>query len=194
MSNSLEAAIQKIHAIADVVCENQMYFWPGFDPLDDDPAKFFRKHKIEFDGDLFIRYPVKATFHPLTKSQIEKEERELGFTLPSDYKTLLQTFGEFHLPGTASICLNAPAAALQSTHSQWCEPDEPLCVLAISSYWQSSDGNSIGYVRAGDALGCELFEFNHELRYEGNDPVLWSKRISNSLADFVLEYLGKIGV
>jgi hypothetical protein len=56
MSNSLEAVIERIRFIGDDSCVNQMYIWPGFDPIDPDPAAFFRERGIDFDGELFIRY------------------------------------------------------------------------------------------------------------------------------------------
>jgi hypothetical protein len=34
-----------------------------------------------------------------------------------------------------------------------------------------------------------LYEFNHELRHRGDDPSLWTKKLSDSLADFVIDYL-----
>jgi hypothetical protein len=113
--------------------------------------------------------------------------------LPADYKTLLQTFGEFHLPGNAMICIKSPARAVQTTRSGWCSESQPLTVLAISSYCDTSDGNSFGYIRTGDSFGPPLCEFNHELWRKDAKPALWAKKLSASLAEFVLEYLKKIG-
>jgi len=52
MSSSLDALISKVRSISDEYCENQMYVWPGFDPMDPNPKSFFKKHGIKFDGEL----------------------------------------------------------------------------------------------------------------------------------------------
>lgn len=189
MSNSLEAAIRKIDALGNEYCVNQMYRWPGFDPRHPDPATFFSAGRIEFDGDLFIRYRVKETFNPLSVERIEAEEGMVGASLPNDYKVLLQTFGEFHLPGAAGICIESPAKALKTTRGTWRYEGEPLRALAISSYNDTSDGNSIGFIRDGDSFQPALFELCHELRSRGDDPSLWTKKLGDSLSDFLLEYL-----
>lgn len=189
MPNILDSLIARIRSIGDEYCENQMSVWPGFNPTDCDPEEFFRERGIEFDGLLFIRYPVKTTFNPIPIARIEDEERSLGVTLPSDYKVLLQQFGEFHLPGNASIRIESPLEALRTTRWAWCYGDRPLSALAISSYDATSDGNSIGFVRNGDSFQREIYEFNHELVYQGDSPSLWTKKISNCLAEFLFDYL-----
>jgi len=192
MSNSLEIAIEKIRSIGDLYCENQMYIWPGFHHDDPDPEAFFRQEGIEFDGELFIRYPVKRTFNPIPMDQIEDEERELSVSLPIDYEVLLHHFGEFHLPGSANITLVSPAEALKTTYfAFWCNAGGPLSALAISPYNATSDGNCIGFLRDGDSFQPAIYEFDHELVDTGKNPSLWTKRIGDSLADFLLEYLDR---
>ena len=191
MLNSLELAIAKIRSIGDAHCQNQMYVWPGFNPMDPDPEAFFKKQGIDFDGLLFIRYPVKRTFRPLPAALISDEERSLEVKLPGDYKTLLEMFGEFHLPGKASVCIRAPARALALTRGAWCYEGKPLSALAISNFNNTSDGNSIGYIREGNCFRPELFEFDHELLYEGDNPALWTRKVGDCLADFLLEYLDR---
>jgi hypothetical protein len=189
MRTKLEEAIEKIHSIGDEYCENQMYFWPDFDPVHPNPKAYFRKQGVEFDGDLYIRYRVKQTIRPIPSAQIEQEERIVGATLPEDYKTLLQVFGEVHLPGNAVFCLDSPAKALNATRGAWHDTDTPPKVLAVSSYWRTSDGNSIGFIREGDAFLPAIYEFNHELVYGAENTSEWTTRLSDSLADFILAYL-----
>jgi len=191
MSDSLEAAIAKIRSIADEYCETQMYYWPGFDPEDPNPEDFFEREGIQFDGILYIRFPVKRAFNPIPLEQIEAEEHSLGARVPEDYKTLLHTFGAFHIPGPAEICLMSPAKAFRTTQGRWCVEDAPLSALAISEFSDRSDGNNIGFLRNGDRYGDELFEFDHELRYRGDDPKLWTEKVAASLSDFLIEYLDR---
>jgi hypothetical protein len=189
MPDSLETAIARINAVSSDLCESQMYAWPGFNPMNPDPDRFFAQEGIEFDGLLFIRYPVKRTFNPIPRAQLEDEERVVGATLPSDYRLLLEEFGTFHLPGKAKVAIESPAEALRTTRACWCYEGKQLSVLAISAYNATSDGNAIGFVRQGDSFGMALYEFDHERLYQGDDPSLWTTKISDSLADFVVEYL-----
>ena len=191
LPDSLEAAIAKIHAIANEYCENQIYVWPGFDPIDPDPDKYFRQHRVEFDGELFIRYPVKRTFDPIPMDRIKEAERSLGANLPGDYKVLLEKFGPFHLPGDADIRIQSPMDALRATRACWCYEDKPLSVLAISPYNATSDGNAIGYIRQGDSFGPSIYEFDHELVHMADSPSLWTHKVADCLADFVLDYLDR---
>jgi hypothetical protein len=190
MSRNLNALVSKIRSLSEEFCENQMYVWPGFDVNDPNPRKFFKKYGIEFDGELFIRYPVKRTFNPIPAKQLERQEKAMGAILPGDYKTLLLEFGTFHLPGNAGIMMKSPRDALKTTQSAWCFGEMPLSALAISPYSQSSDGNSIGFLSKGAAFQRGLYEFQHDLRFQGDDPSLWTRKVSNSLADFLLQYLG----
>jgi hypothetical protein len=191
MSSLLDTAIAKIRSIASEYCENQMYVWPDFDPMEPDPATFFRQRGIEFDGDLFIRYPVRITFNPIPLTSLESEGRAIGIELPRDYQVLLQEFGEFHLPGPAGIQFESPAHALQTTRGHWCLSDGELTALAISPYNETGDGNSIGFVRRGNVFEPAIFEFAHELVQPGAAPETWTRKISDSLAEFILEYLDR---
>lgn len=191
--NKIDLLADKIRSIADDYCESQMYCWPGFDPMDPDPGAFFHKLRIEFDGDLFIRYPVKNTFCPMTHEAILEEESKVGVLLPTDYKLLLAEFGSLHLPGAANIAIKRPIEALRSTRSMWCSEGTPLNALAISSYNHEADGNSIGFIRDGSKFSSIIFQFDHELAYKEEESSLWSKPQAESLSEFLLGYLETIG-
>jgi hypothetical protein len=191
MSSTFDSLVAKIRSIGEAYCENQMYVWPGFDPLDPKPRSFFKNRGIKFDGDLFIRYLVKQTFSPLSEDQLDLQEHSLGVILPVDYKQLLQHFGPVHLPGKANIIIKSPEEAIKTTLATWCYEGTPLSVLAISSYNQTSDGNSIGFIRSGDRFQPEIYEFDHELYRHGDNPGLWTRKVGESLADFLLEYLNQ---
>lgn len=186
--SEIETAIALISSIGDEYCENQAYIFPEYDPSECDATALCKRLGIPFTDDLMIRYPANRTFKPLTHKAIAQEERALGATLPSDYKTLLETFGEFHLPGDESLCFKVPAAAARSTQQNWTQ-QLPLSALAISSYHKTSDGNCIGFIRNGPNFGDELFEFDHELVYQGEDPKLWSRKLADSLSAFLVGYL-----
>jgi len=188
MSRAFDSLAEKIRSIGEEYCENQIYVWPGFDREDPNPKKYFKKLGIKFDGDLFIRYPVKKTFSPVSAEQLDQQEHALGVTLPNDYKQLLQHFGPVHIPGNAYIVIEPLQKAIQKSRG-WCREGTPLSVLAISSYYQTCDGNSIGFIRSGEVFGPEIFEFGHELVHEGDDPRLWTRKLGDSLAEFLLEYL-----
>jgi len=185
----IASLIAKIHSIGNEYCKSQMYSWPGFDPMEPNPKKFFRKLGIKFDGDLFIRYPVKRTFRPMPVERIEAEEREIEVALPGDYKSLLAEFGDVHLPGDAGIAIATPLKALKMTRGAWCSEAEPLSILAVSPFNRNSDGNCLGFIRKGSEFMPEVYEFRHELLYHGDDPALWSKLIADSLSDFLFDYL-----
>jgi hypothetical protein len=187
--SKLQSLLDKIRSIADEHCESQMYCWPGFDPMDPNPKKFFKKLGIEFDGDLFIRYPVKKTFSPMSAQKIAEEEREIGVNLPLEYKTILSEFGGVHLPGNANVAIETPLEALRTTRGAWCYEGKRLSVLAVSSYNRASDGNSVGFIRLDSEFSPVVYEFDHELLYHGDDPSLWTRRVADSLADFLLDYL-----
>ncbi|MFN0020166.1 MAG: hypothetical protein ACKVP0_18045 [Pirellulaceae bacterium] len=191
MSRKFDSLAEKIRSIGEVYCENQMYVWPGFDPKDPNPRRFFKKLGIEFDGDLFIRYPVKKTFSPIPGDQLDQQERSSGLKIPDDYRQLLQQFGPVHLPGKANIAINSLQEAIKTTRLFWCYEGTALSALAISSFNQTSDGNSIGFIRIGDSLQSEVYEFDHELVYQGKDPRLWTRKVGDSLADFLLKYLNE---
>ena len=192
MMNSVDIAISRIRSIGDEYCENQVYVFPDYDPVECDRTALCQRLGIPFTDDLMIRYPANRTFQPLSTTLIDDAERSLGVAIPDDYKVLLATFGEFHLPGNASICIDAPTAALATTRGAWCYEGTPLSALAISTFNETSDGNSIGYLRDGDRFLPVLFEFKHELRYEGDDPKLWTEKIADSLSDFLIAYLDRI--
>ena len=188
MSRKFDSLAERIRSLGDAFCENQMYVWPGFDPEDPNPRKFFRKLGIKFDGDLFIRYPVKKTFSPISGDQLNQQERSLGLKIPDDYRQLLQQFGPVHLPGNANIVINSLQEAVKTSRG-WCFKSASLSVLAISSYDLTSDGNSIGFIRSGDLFQPEVYEFDHELVSLEDDPRLWTRKLGDSLADFLLDYL-----
>ena len=192
MSQAFNSLAAKIRSLSEARCENQMYVWPGFDPMDPNPKKFFKKLGINFDGDLFISYPVKMTFAPLSKEELTRQEQILGAELPDDYIHLLQEFGPVHLPGAGKVIMESPLEALRSTRAVWCEEGKPLSVLAVSTYNRTSDGNSIGFVRKGNSFGPEIYEFDHELVYSGEDPAHWTNKAGDSLAGFLLEYLNDL--
>jgi len=189
MSQAFNSLAAKIRSLSEVRCENQIYAWPGFDPMNPDPERFFKKLGIDFDGILFISYPVKLTFSPLSSEELSQYERFLSAEIPVDYKLLLQQFGPVHLPGKANIIIESPQEALKTTRAVWCYEGTPLSVLAISSYNSTSDGNSIGFIRNGDAFEPEVYEFDHELIHNGGDPRVWTRKVGDSLAEFLLEYL-----
>ena len=191
MSRKFDSLAEKIRSIGEVYCENQMYVWPGFDPEDPNPRKFFKKLGIKFDGDLYIRYPVKKTFSPIAGDQLDQQERSSGLAIPDDYRQLLEQFGPVHLPGNANIVINSLQEAIETTRACWCYKCDSLSALAISSYNQTSDGNSIGFIRIGDSFQSEIYEFDHELVYQGKDPRLWTRKVGDSLADFLLKYLNQ---
>jgi hypothetical protein len=189
--SSLEDAIAKIRSVGQHLCENQGHVFPDYDHMNGDATAVCERLGIPFTDDLFIEYPTERTFCPIDEADIAQEEQELGVRLPSDYKTLLNVFGEFHLPGNAVICIESPLHAAHTSQGAW-QIDENLTALAISSYNVHSDGNSIGFLRQGDRFGDELFEFNHELRYHGDDPTLWTKRLASSLSEFIVSYIDQI--
>ncbi len=187
---SLDDAIAKIRSIGHVICENQGYVFPDYDHMNCDATVVCEILGIPFTDDLFITYPAERTFAPISEAEIADEEVEIGVRLPLDYKRLLIEFGEFHLPGNAAICLERPLRAVYTSQGAW-QIDENLSALAISSYNVESDGNSIGFIRRNDRFGDELFEFDHELRYHGDDPTLWTKKLAGSLAEFIISYLSQ---
>ena len=191
MSSTFDSLVAKIRSISEACCENQMYVWPGFDPLDPNPKSFLKNRGIKFDGNLFIRYLVKQTFSPLSEDQLDQQERSLGVRLPVEYKQLLQHFGPVHLPGKAKIIIKSPEEAIKATRAAWSYEGTPLFVLAISSFNERSDGNSIGFIRSGDRFQAEIYEFDHELYRPGDNPGLWTRKVGESLADFLLEYLNQ---
>src|SRR5688572_18231073 len=85
MDNRIERVIKCIRGAADVICERQMYCYPGFDPELHDPIDFFAAQGIDFDGELFVRFPTSRLFAPIPKTDLLAEAKTLGLTLPSDY-------------------------------------------------------------------------------------------------------------
>lgn len=188
---SLDDAIAKIRSIGHLICENQGHVFPDYDHMNCDATAVCERLGIPFTDDLFLAYPADRTFAPISEAEITQEEAELGVQLPDGYKRLLIAFGEFHLPGNAAICIERPLRAAYTSQGAW-QVDENLNALAISSYNVNSDGNGIGFIRRNDRFGEEVFEFNHELRYHGDDPTLWTKKLAGSLAEFVVSYVDQI--
>lgn len=187
--SQIRELVEKIRSIANEYCESQMYCWPGFDPMDRNPKQYFRNLGIEFDGDLFIRYRVEKTFRPMSIQEILEEESKIGVLLPADYKSLLEEFGPVHLPGDANVAIDTPMEALRATRSAWCYEGKPLSAIAISAYNRNADGNSIGFIRKGSEFSSIVYEFDHELAYKGDDPLLWSRPLADTLSAFLLNYL-----
>lgn len=187
----IDLAIERIRAISHELCKNQVYVFDDYDPHECDPTAVCERLGIPYSEELFLEYPVERTFEPLTAAQIVVEEEQLGATLPEDYKTLLATFGKFHLPGTASFCLWAPTDAAQVGEEAWSVPDNGI--LAISTYMQESDGNMIGFIRAGDHFAPELYEFSSDLRWMDDPDQPWQIKRADSLAEFVIQYLNELG-
>jgi hypothetical protein len=44
-------------------------------------------------------------------------------------------------------------------------------------------------VREGDSFQDAIYEFDHELLHKGDDPSLWTRKIGDGLAEFLVEYL-----
>lgn len=123
MSKVLDMAIERIRSVGDRLCENQVYY---FDDYDFDPetgvgdaTALCNRLGIPVTDDIVIEYPAKRTFGPLPELDISAFEQSLEATLPTDYKRLLATFGAFHLPGNADICISSPSSAISSTCGAW---------------------------------------------------------------------------
>jgi hypothetical protein len=194
MTNSmLDEAVARIRGVADVHCENQVYVFSDYDYENYDATAVCERLGIPYSDDLYLCYPVKSTFDPLSESDIDAAERDLGATLPTDYKELLLQFGQFHLPGKEVICVEGPRQAAATTRACWTY-EGALTVLAISSYHKTADGDSIGFLRNGNSFGNELYHFNHDLRENGDDPKQWSEKVANSLAEFIVSHLASKGL
>lgn len=111
--SKLQSLLDKIRSIADEHCESQMYCWPGFDPMDPNPKKFFKK-----------------TFSPMSAQKIAEEEREIGVDLPLEYKTILCEFGGVHLPGNANVAIETPLEALRNSRPSSMNLITSCCILA----------------------------------------------------------------
>lgn len=189
---SIQAAIEKIRSVGEEYCENQVYFFIDAEyPMECDITALCERLRIPYTDDLMIRYPANRTFAPMDRTLIEQQEADLGITLPDDYKSLLEAFGEFHLPGDASVCIDSPEQALRMTRNCWCYEGKPLRALAISSYHDTSDGNSIGFIRDEDVFAPPIYEFDHDKLHHGDDPALWTAKLADSLADFIVAYLDR---
>ena len=194
MASTLETAIAKINSVGDRLCENQVYYFDDYEHELADPAPLCTRLGIPVTDEIVIEYPANRTFSPLTESDISALEKTFGASLPEDYRRLLATFGTFHLPGNAALCMHSPSSVISASCGGWLF-DDPVTipVIAISPYHQYSDGNSIGFIRKGAEFGAELFVFDHELRYKGDDPTLWSERIADSFAAFIISYIDSLG-
>ncbi|MFN3153432.1 SMI1/KNR4 family protein [Bremerella sp.] len=190
MTRAIDLAIDRIRAIGSHVCENQVYVFDDYDPHECDPTAVCQRLGIPYSDELFLSYPAERTFDPIPWAQIEAEEQQLGATLPDDYKTLLATFGRFHLPGRASICLRSPVDSSEVGQDAWSIPENGI--LAISNYMQESDGNMIGFIRNGEQFAPELYEFSLDLRWMTSSDQPWQIKRADSLADFVIQYLDQL--
>ncbi len=182
----IDQAIQRIRAVGSQLCENQVYVFDDYDPEAGDATAVCQRLGIAYTDDLFLEYPAEQTFDPMPVEQIEAEEKQIGVTLPDDYKTLLATFGKFHLPGQASFCLKAPVDAAQESE-QFSVPDNGI--LVISSFTDQSDSTMIGFVRDGDHFAPQLYLFDMGLRWMDDPDYPWQTQTADSLAEFVIRYL-----
>ncbi len=189
--SSIEIAIETIRSVGDEYCENQAYIFPDYDPIECDATALCDRLGIPHTDDIIIRYPSNRTFSPIDADLIAQQEAEIGITLPQDYKTLLESFGEVHLPGHANVCINSPTIAVNATRGYWVAEPAPLTMLAISKYNDTSDGDAIGFLRDDDRFGDAVFKFDHELIYGDNGPAKCSTQIADSLGDFIMRYLAK---
>ena len=175
--------------MGDVYCVRQMYDWPGFDQMHPNPKKYFKRLGIEFDGNLFIRFPMKLTFNPIAVDRIVEEERTIGVLLPIEYKLVLEEFGRVNLPVTADVTIETPLEAVSNTRCAWWRSEKPLPMLAISTFNTTSDGNGIGFIRTGSQFSPVVYEFSLGLLDDGDDPLRWARPLANSLSEFLLNYL-----
>lgn len=190
MSN-IEIAIETIRSVGDEYCENQAYIFPDYDPMECDATALCDRLGIPYTDDIIIRYPASRTFAPIEADIIAQQEAEIGITLPQDYKTLLETLGEVHLPGHANVCIDSPANAVRTTRGYWIAEPAPLTMLAISTCNDTSDGDAIGFLLDGTRFGDAIFKFDHELIYGDDGPEKCSTQIASSLGEFIAQYLAK---
>jgi hypothetical protein len=191
MDNQIERVLKCIGRVADEICERQMYCFPGFDPETDDPTDFFAARGIEFDGELFVRFPTSQLFAPIPKADLLAEAKTLGLTLPADYVEILSTFGSFTPPGNDiwSPVLRPTEACSFATGYGY--PEIPIAALAIADFNNVSDGNAIGFLCDRGVVEPTLFRFEHENQFDPDEPRANVKPIADSLAEFLISYLEK---
>lgn len=191
MTDCLQDAVARIRAVGEVICEEQMYCFPGFDSIEDDPDDFFSERGVEFDGVLFVRFPARLLYKPIPMEEIEEEEQLLGVELPTDYKSLLATFGEFYVPGDhIGSVLYRPIDAHEDS-GNYGYPDSAVTALTIARYNDVSDGNAIGYICQDGRVLPQLFRFEHELQYDSANPMRNVQKVGESLSQFLIEYLDR---
>ena len=193
MTSTIEIAIAKIKGVGDRLCENQVYYFDDYDPETGDATALCRRLDIPLTDEIVIEYPVAKTFCPIPASTIAKLESQLGSKLPNDYTRLLTEFGAFHLPGRCAICFHSPDSVLSGTCGHWWFDDpSTMPVLAISDYHHTCDGDSIGFIRKGEAFAPAVYVFKHDLRSEGADPKIWTEKLAESLSEFIVSYIDSL--
>jgi len=171
----------------------QVYYFDDYDPATGDATALCKRLGIPVTDDIVIEFPAKRTFAPLSPAKIAKLSKQLGAVLPADYTTLLAELGAFHLPGNSEIGFFSPESAIAATRQAWWfKVPATMPVLAISPYHRQSDGDSIGFLRAGKLFAPEVYVFKHELRSQGDDPKKWTEQIAESLPEFIISYIDSL--
>lgn len=193
MENRIEQVMKCIRSVADVICERQLYCFPGFNPELHDPIDYFAAQGVDFDGELFVRFPTSRLFEPIPKADLLAEAKTLGLTLPADYVAILSTFGSFTPPGNDIWSpILRPTDAFRYAKS-FGYSKAPITALAIADFNDVSDGNAIGFICDGGVVESALFRFDHEIQFDPKQPSANVRPIADSLSEFLLWYLEKIG-
>lgn len=198
MQNELDLAIAKIRSVGDRMCWAQVY---SFDDCEVDPetgiadaTNVCKRLGIPYSDDVILEFPAKSTFAGHAQSDVRELEQALQATVPADYFRLMTEFGSFRLPGDDDIGFYSPRTIVACEGLPWeLGHIASWPVLAISFFHRDSDGDCIGFLRETEAkFGSPLYLFRHEERYLGDDPKLWSERIADSLAEFLIDYIDQL--
>jgi len=193
VKKEIERVLKCIGRAADVICETQMYCFPGFDHEAHDPDEYFEAQGIEFDGNLFVRFPTSRLFAPIPTADLLAEAKTLGLSLSAEYIAILSSFGSFIPPGNDISCpiMRPTVACDYATHYGY--PETPITALAIADLNDVSDGNAIGFLCEQGIVERTLYRFDHESRFDPDQPRANVRPIADSLADFLCSYLEKNG-
>jgi len=193
MATTLETAIAQVRSFSDRICETQVYYFDDYDPASGDATALCNRLGIPTTDEIVIQFPAGRTFKPISTSRISALAKRLNASLPTDYISLLAEFGDFHLPGSSDIALFSPESIISTTCQNWgFENPSTMPVLAISNYNHHCDGDDIGFLRSGESFDRDVYVFKHELRYQGDEPRLWTERIAPSLSEFIISYLDSL--